>query len=641
VLFRSPAWSADQLAERPEITAVPEEFDGRPLRPRFVYRLESIEDDPRRHELTDADGFTFFTTSPESAAALALNFAYDGYRPTSENFSVYRYRLPENADIQRDHTLFNLDKMTSGQERVAAVKNAHEAMGLPLDAYRYAPAGEIAGTVGKRIDFPESPDLMKIYRAIRRGGKFGGIQFMPAGPLSSSQVDPGLAGVTGPDTDQGSLSGARFMPDVANAEDLTSAVASILSSRNVRDDRAKKWLREAYRKNFVQLGLSQGRERASLSDYRAKKSDPDWMRKPGLQSFKSLKAAEKDRVGHIADYLNTLDERELSKLPKQTFADIEKKVAEWDKMLQKKMGERAKFVNEGKDIETLETFEDGFRVVRLLSKGAYEDEGKCMGHCVGSYNPKNKNQTILSLRGPDGESHATLELFNNFRELIKEKISEQAEILAEINAVDDGDDFVEQEVDEDVFIEAEENVLEEYGLSSMEDVATINKTVRKDIGGFISQIKGKANKAPLKKYADKILRFIQNSSGRYAVVADGENLGLVKRNITDLKSPSPFYLMGNEPDLAARFMPGSSQVGQSLAGVTAPDTDQGPLSGARFMPGYNPRYTDDDGNFDREAWLADIKKGEEYLRSRGITRANTKKDLYEQMLREALRGPRR
>ena len=95
----------------------------------------------------------------------------------------------------------------------------------------------------------------------------------------------------------------------------------------------------------------------------------------------------------------------------------------------------------------------------------------------------------------------------------------------------------------------------------------------------------------------------------------------------------------------ARFMPGntsgSSQVDPGLAGVTAPDTDQGPLSGARFMPGYNPRYTDDDGNFDRDAWLADVRKGEEYLRSRGITRANTEKDPYEQMLREALRGPRR
>jgi hypothetical protein len=535
--------------------------------------------------------------------------------------------------------------------------------------------------------------------------------------------------------------GARFMPDVANAEDLTSAVASILSARNVRDDRAKKWLLEAYRKNFARIDLPEGIERANLSDYRAKKNDPDWMRKPGLQSFKSLKAAEKDRVGHIADYLNTLDERELSKLPKQTFADIEKKVAEWDKRLQRQMGKKAQFVEEGKDIATLEIFEDGFSIVRLLSKGAYNDEGKCMGHCVGSYNPKNKNQTILSLRGPDGESHATLELFNNFRELIKEKISEQAEIIAEMNDAGDDDGFVEQEVDEDVFIEAEENVLEEYGLSSMEDVAAINKTVRKDIGGFISQIKGKANKAPLKKYADKILRFIQNSSGRYAIVADGENLGLVKRNITDLESPSPFYLMGNEPKtsielspainesgirtflssprkkaipadadgkyvllksiiehkivvkntgvivgdtfpkdylpltknsvkkyinwisttlkeesknpknlgtmsrdyvqgLAARFMPGSSEVDQSLAGVTGPSIDRGPLSGTQFMPGYNPRYTKDDGSFDRDAWLNDRRRAEAELRRRGVYKSDLSEEEYENEVRALLREMR-
>jgi len=93
------------------------------------------------------------------------------------------------------------------------------------------------------------------------------------------------------------------------------------------------------------------------------------------------------------------------------------------------------------------------------------------------------------------------------------------------------------------------------------------------------------------------------------------------------------YMPGNVPD--------ASQVDPGLAGVMAPDVDRGPLSEARFMPGYNPRYTDDDGNFDREAWLRDIQKGEEYLRRRGITRANTEKNLYEQMLRETLRGPRR
>ena len=327
--------------------------------------------------------------------------------------------------------------------------------------------------------------------------------------------------------------GARFMPDVANAEDLTSAVASILSARNVQDDRAKKWLREAYRKNFVQLGLPQGRERASLADYRPKKSDPDWMKKPGLQSFKSLKAAEKDRVGHIADYLNTLDERELNKLPKQTLADVEKKVAEWDKMLQKKMGERAKFVNEGRDIETLETFEDGFRVVRLLSKGAYNDEGKCMGHCVGSYDPTDKDRTILSLRGPDGESHVTLELVKDFQEYADNEIDYIRETRMEV-------DEVEGDFDEDLDYGqmAEEEFLEDYAISSMEEVAELSKAAKKMKGGFVVQIKGKANEAPKKAYADRILRFIQNNSGRYIIVREGENLGLVKRGDQQASSRS-------------------------------------------------------------------------------------------------------
>jgi hypothetical protein len=89
----------------------------------------------------------------------------------------------------------------------------------------------------------------------------------------------------------------------------------------------------------------------------------------------------------------------------------------------------------------------------------------------------------------------------------------------------------------------------------------------------------------------------------------------------------------------ARFMPGSSQDDQSLAGVTGPDTDQGPLSGARFMPGYNPRYTDDDGNFDFSLYSEDKRKTIAYLRDRmGITRKDfSTEDEWKQTIRETMR----
>jgi hypothetical protein len=71
--------------------------------------------------------------------------------------------------------------------------------------------------------------------------------------------------------------------------------------------------------------------------------------------------------------------------------------------------------------------------------------------------------------------------------------------------------------------------------------------------------------------------------------------------------------------------------------------DQAPLSGARFMPGgYNPRYTRDDGSFDREAWLNDRRRAEAELRRRGLTRRDFVDDEeYERAIRDLLRGTRR
>jgi hypothetical protein len=95
--------------------------------------------------------------------------------------------------------------------------------------------------------------------------------------------------------------------------------------------------------------------------------------------------------------------------------------------------------------------------------------------------------------------------------------------------------------------------------------------------------------------------------------------------------------------MAARFMPagpsGSSQDDQSLAGVAAPVSDQAPLSGARFMPGYNPRYTDDDGNFDYGLYSEDRRKTIAYLRDRmGITRKDfPNEEEWKRAIRETMR----
>lgn len=398
-----PAWSANQLAERSEITTIPDEFKEEPLRPRFVYRLESIEGDPEKHELVDTGGFTFFTTSPEAAAALALNFANDGYRPTSENFSIYRYSLPKDADIQRDHTLFNLDKMTSGQARVAAVRNAHKAMGLPLDAYRYVPAGEIAGTTGKQIEFPENPDLMKIYRAIRRGGRMGGIQFMPGSPMRSAAIKIG---------------------DKVFEESIHPLAQEVA------------WLDSGIQKMF---------------------SDED-------QFYRVMQNADlKDQM----DYTS------------MTFGE------------------------EPNANPTLEELPAG---VPPITFGFVGKDGKF-------YSRREAMQIVYS-------------------------------------------DY------------------EQYGLD------------RQPVGPLFTE---------------------------------------------DLPTPMS----------RVQFMPGSSQVDSGLADVALANTDRGPLSGASFMPGYNPRYSNDDGSFNREAWLNDRRRAEELLRRRGVYRSSVTEEEWEEMVRAEMRGVRR
>ncbi len=61
----------------------------------------------------------------------------------------------------------------------------------------------------------------------------------------------------------------------------------------------------------------------------------------------------------------------------------------------------------------------------------------------------------------------------------------------------------------------------------------------------------------------------------------------------------------------------------------------------QFMPGYNPRYTDENGDFDREAWLDDRRRAEQLLRRRGVYRSSVTEEEWEQLIRDAMREVRR
>lgn len=59
------------------------------------------------------------------------------------------------------------------------------------------------------------------------------------------------------------------------------------------------------------------------------------------------------------------------------------------------------------DVELIKDFRDGFRIVKLVGKTAYDREGFLMAHCVGSYFGSNKE--IYSLRDGKNMPHCTME----------------------------------------------------------------------------------------------------------------------------------------------------------------------------------------------------------------------------------------
>ena len=110
-----------------------------------------------------------------------------------------------------------------------------------------------------------------------------------------------------------------------------------------------------------------------------------------------------EQVEHIIDYLISPDAPKKN-LTAMSYKEALKNSEKWMKS-QIKKGEHIKEVE--KDVETILDFKDGFRVVKLIGKAAYEREGYLMNHCVASYFGNSKE--IYSLRDKENYPHCTME----------------------------------------------------------------------------------------------------------------------------------------------------------------------------------------------------------------------------------------
>ena len=125
-----------------------------------------------------------------------------------------------------------------------------------------------------------------------------------------------------------------------------------------------------------------------------------WLKTTGNKYLKIQKVTTSE-LEHIIDFF--MSDKAPQRLLKMSLQDAKRKAKEWSEASQKK-GAQIK-ESEG-DIEPILTFDDGSKIVKLITKSAYQREGFLMSHCLGGYSLK-AGVDIYSYRDNKNLPHAT------------------------------------------------------------------------------------------------------------------------------------------------------------------------------------------------------------------------------------------
>ncbi len=128
-----------------------------------------------------------------------------------------------------------------------------------------------------------------------------------------------------------------------------------------------------------------------------------WIENTGKAAIKNNKSDEND-LEHIIDWMISGDAP--SRLKKMSIDDAKRKTNEW---VDRNIKNGSSIIETSNDIETFIDFSDGFKVVKLLTKNAFEKEGHLMSHCLGGLSPSS-DFSIYSLRDSKNSPHCTIEV---------------------------------------------------------------------------------------------------------------------------------------------------------------------------------------------------------------------------------------
>lgn len=121
-----------------------------------------------------------------------------------------------------------------------------------------------------------------------------------------------------------------------------------------------------------------------------------------LSNYLEKNQPEQSEVEHVLDYLA---QNEVKKIQMMSYPEGVKKAEKWIIKLNKKA---EKIEESDDDTKLILDFKDGFKIVQLIGKRAYEREGNLMRHCVASY--YGRDTKIYSLRDAQNNPHCTIEI---------------------------------------------------------------------------------------------------------------------------------------------------------------------------------------------------------------------------------------
>ena len=279
--------------------------------------------------------------------------------------------------------------------------------------------------------------------------------------------------------------------DVINAKELKAWAKE--SAARLTDPQAATWYASQLSKYLI------NRYEAGLKTAQFDAQAPDWVMAK-LDAGEQIYTVEpqqelRQQAEQVIDWLNAMTAENSSPNLRMTWEDAVEAQHEWHRDIARQSRVTELTAEQMGGIVTIMEFEDGFRWVDVQTEVCLQHEGTVMGHCVGQggYTQGVKEGTlkILSLRDGNNNPHATIEGRSEHPIHITPEMLNSGQL--------------------NLFVD---NALE----VSFVDLS-------------INQIKGKENKAVVRKYRDYVQDFLtkfQIETFGYGGLDDLENSGLFK-----------------------------------------------------------------------------------------------------------------